>query len=128
MSENLNELPQDIPAAIHLTDSAANKIFELLQEENNNQLCLRIYVTGGGCSGMQYGFSFDEKIDPNDALVEKAINSTTAIRVLIDPVSFQYLAGARIDFEDKFGHSQFIIKNPNAKTSCGCGSSFSTDD
>lgn len=127
MAEHLNAI-LEIPPAIDITDQAAAKVYELLQEEDNKALSLRIYVTGGGCSGMKYGFTFDDKIDPNDTLVEKSISSEGHIRVLIDPISFQYLSGAKIDFEETVSDAQFIIKNPNAKTTCGCGSSFTVEE
>lgn len=102
------------------TDSAAGKVRELIDEEGNANLKLRIFVSGGGCSGFQYGFAFDEAIADDDVAVEKH-----GVQVLVDAMSFQYLAGAEIDFEDGLEGSRFVIKNPNATSTCGCGSSFS---
>jgi len=121
----------DIPAPIGFTDSAAHKVWELIEEEGNLQLMLRVYITGGGCSGFQYGFTFDEVANPDDTLVEKHIQANAAnpqevtVKLVVDPMSFQYLAGAEIDYKSDLTGEQFIIRNPNAKTTCGCGSSFS---
>ncbi|MBI3773725.1 MAG: iron-sulfur cluster insertion protein ErpA [Gammaproteobacteria bacterium] len=105
---------------VMFSDGAAAKVKELIQEEGNDALKLRIYVTGGGCSGFQYGFSFDESINDGDTVVEK-----DGVRLLIDPMSFQYLNGAEIDYSEGLEGAHFVIRNPNASTSCGCGSSFS---
>lgn len=102
------------------SDSAAAKVKNLIEEENNPDLMLRVYVTGGGCSGFQYGFTFDEKVNEGDTTVEK-----DGVSLLIDPMSFQYLVGAEIDYVDDLQGARFIIRNPNASTTCGCGSSFS---
>jgi len=102
------------------TDSAANKVRDLIAEEGNPGLKLRVFVTGGGCSGFQYGFTFDDTINEGDTTVEKA-----GVTLLIDPMSFQYLAGAEIDYVEGLEGAQFVIRNPNATTTCGCGSSFS---
>jgi iron-sulfur cluster insertion protein len=102
------------------TDSAASKVKELITEENNPNLKLRIFVSGGGCSGFQYGFSFDENIADDDTRVER-----NGVTLVIDPMSFQYLMGAEIDYQEGLDGSRFVIKNPNAQTTCGCGSSFS---
>ncbi len=102
------------------TDSAANKVKSLIQEEGNDSLKLRVYVTGGGCSGFQYGFTFDESINEGDTAVEK-----NGVTLLIDPMSFQYMVGAEIDYKEDLEGAQFVIRNPNANTTCGCGSSFS---
>ncbi len=102
------------------TDSAASKVKELIEEEQNDALKLRIYVTGGGCSGFQYGFTFDESVNEGDTVVEK-----DGVSLLIDPMSFQYLSGAEIDYKEGLEGSHFVIRNPNATTTCGCGSSFS---
>lgn len=110
------------PAPLVFTDSAASKVSELIQEEENNDLSLRVYITGGGCSGFQYGFSFEEKIAGDDIIVEKQ-----DVKLLVDPLSFQYLRGAEIDYKDDVQGARFVIRNPNAKTTCGCGSSFSAD-
>ncbi len=102
------------------TDSAANKVKELISEEDNADLKLRVFVSGGGCSGFQYGFSFEEEANEDDTVMTK-----NGVQLLIDPMSFQYLAGAEIDYQEGIGGAQFIIRNPNAVTTCGCGSSFS---
>ncbi len=102
------------------TDSAANKVKELIEEEGNPALKLRVFVTGGGCSGFQYGFTFDEAANEDDTQMEK-----NGVTLLIDPMSFQYLVGAEIDYSEGLEGSQFVIKNPNATSTCGCGSSFS---
>jgi iron-sulfur cluster insertion protein len=101
------------------TDSAAAKVKELIDEEGNPDLKLRVFINGGGCSGFQYGFTFEEDINDDDTKVEKG-----GVTLLVDPLSFQYLVGAEIDYTEGLQGSQFVIKNPNAKTSCGCGSSF----
>ncbi len=120
--------------ALHFTESAALKVLELIQEEGNLNLKLRAYVTGGGCSGFQYGFTFDETINEDDTVVTKEIvaeddeeggSGSHAVQLLVDPMSFQYLVGAEIDYKEDLEGAQFIIRNPNAKTTCGCGSSFS---
>jgi len=105
---------------IKFTDSAANRVSELLAEEGDLNLKLRVYVTGGGCSGFQYGFTFDEVVNEDDTVVEK-----NGVSVLVDPMSLQYLQGAEIDYTESVSGSQFVIRNPNATTTCGCGSSFS---
>lgn len=102
------------------TDSAVSKVRELIQDEGNPALKLRIYITGGGCSGFQYGFTFDESVNDGDTVVEKA-----GVSLLIDPMSYQYLNGAEIDYSEGLEGSHFVIRNPNASTTCGCGSSFS---
>lgn len=108
------------------TENAAAKVLELIEEEGNPNLKLRVYVTGGGCSGFQYGFTFDEATQEDDTIVSKTVNSTT-VQLLVDSLSFQYLDGAEIDYKEDIEGEQFIIRNPNAKTTCGCGSSFTTD-
>jgi len=102
------------------SDSAASKVKTLIEEEGNPDLMLRVYVTGGGCSGFQYGFSFDEECNEGDTQVEKS-----GVTLLVDPMSFQYLVGAEIDYTEGLEGAQFVIRNPNATTTCGCGSSFS---
>lgn len=102
------------------TDNAANKVKQLIEEEGNTDLKLRVFVSGGGCSGFQYGFTFDEVANEDDTVLNK-----NGVQLLIDPMSFQYLAGAEIDYQEGLEGSQFVIKNPNAETTCGCGSSFS---
>ena len=106
--------------AITITDSAATKIADLLAEENNPKLCLRTFVQGGGCSGFQYGFTFDEEQNEDDFVIEKG-----GVKILIDSMSYQYLVGAEINYTEDVMGSSFTIKNPNAQTTCGCGSSFS---
>ena len=102
------------------TDSAASKVRQLIEEEGNNDLKLRVFVAGGGCSGFKYGFTFDELISEDDTVMEK-----NGVKLLIDPMSFQYLAGAEIDYQENAEGAQFVIKNPGASSTCGCGSSFS---
>jgi len=116
---NMNAVT-DAPSVLVFTDSAAGKVRELIEEEGNNELKLRVFVTGGGCSGFQYGFTFDEVQNDDDTVMEK-----NGVTLLIDPMSYQYLAGAVIDYTDGLEGSQFVIKNPNATSTCGCGSSFS---
>lgn len=106
--------------AINFSDSAAAKVGELIAEEGNDHLKLRVYVSGGGCSGFQYGFTFDEEPNDDDTLIEK-----NGVTVLIDAMSIDYLRGAEIDYKEDVSGSQFVIRNPNASTTCGCGSSFS---
>ena len=102
------------------TDDAANKVKQLIEEEGNSDLKLRVFVSGGGCSGFQYGFTFDELANEDDTVLNK-----NGVQLLIDPMSFQYLVGAEIDYQEGLDGAQFVIKNPNATTTCGCGSSFS---
>lgn len=102
------------------TESAANKVKSLIEEEGNENLKLRVYVTGGGCSGFQYGFTFDEAVNDGDTSIE-----TNGVTLLIDPMSYQYMVGAEVDYKEDLEGSQFVIRNPNATTTCGCGSSFS---
>jgi iron-sulfur cluster insertion protein len=106
--------------AVNFTDSAAEKVSGLIAEEGNDNLKLRVYITGGGCSGFQYGFTFDEEVAEDDTQIEKM-----GVTVLIDSMSIQYLEGAEIDYKESIEGSQFVIRNPNATTTCGCGSSFS---
>ena len=111
----------DTPAfPVLFTDSAVAKVSELINEEGNPNLKLRIYVTGGGCSGFQYGFAFDEEAKEDDFTIEKS-----GVALLIDSMSLQYLTGAEIGYEEGLEGSRFVIKNPNASSTCGCGSSFS---
>lgn len=107
-------------APLNFTDSAASKVKQLIDEEGNSELKLRVFVSGGGCSGFQYGFTFDEAAADDDTVMEK-----NGVTLLIDPMSFQYLVGAEIDYQENAEGAQFVIKNPNATTTCGCGSSFS---
>jgi len=108
-----------LASPLKVTDSAAAKIQSLIEEESNTNLKLRVFVEGGGCSGLQYGFTFDEEINDGDTAVEK-----NGVTLLVDPLSFQYLMGAEIDFKADLQGEQFVIRNPNAATTCGCGSSF----
>jgi iron-sulfur cluster insertion protein len=110
----------EIPSPLVFTDAAATKVQGLIEEENNDNLKLRVFVSGGGCSGFQYGFTFDETVSEGDTVVENG-----GVTLLIDPMSFQYLAGAEIDYTEGLEGAQFVIRNPNATTTCGCGSSFS---
>ncbi len=109
-----------MPAPLVFTDSAADKVKQLVEEEGNPELKLRVFVSGGGCSGFQYGFTFDEVQNEDDSVMEK-----NGVRLLIDPMSYQYLSGAEIDYTEGLEGAQFVIKNPNATSTCGCGSSFS---
>lgn len=102
-----------------LTDSAARKVRKLRESESNDALMLRVYITGGGCAGFSYGFTFDESINDGDTVAENG-----DVKVLVDPMSFQYLAGSEIDYEEGLQGSRFVVRNPNAATTCGCGSSF----
>ena len=102
------------------TEAAASKVKELIEEEGNAALNLRVFVSGGGCSGFQYGFTFDEEVNEDDAQVDK-----NGVKLLIDAMSYQYLVGAEIDYQENVEGAQFVIKNPNATSTCGCGSSFS---
>jgi iron-sulfur cluster insertion protein len=110
----------EMPAPLLFTDSAANKVKDLIDEEGNDALKLRVFVTGGGCSGFQYGFTFDEETSAEDTVMQK-----NGVTLLIDPMSYQYLIGAEIDYQENLEGAQFVIKNPNATSTCGCGSSFS---
>lgn len=114
----MDMVTQELPLVF--TDSAASKVRELIEEEGNADLKLRVFVTGGGCSGFQYGFTFDEEVSDDDTVMQK-----NGVTLLVDPMSFQYLVGAEIDYTEGLEGSQFVIKNPNATSTCGCGSSFS---
>ncbi|HXQ63520.1 MAG TPA: iron-sulfur cluster insertion protein ErpA [Steroidobacteraceae bacterium] len=116
-SDAAGDLP---PPPLLFTDAAAHKVGELIREEANPALKLRVYVQGGGCSGFQYGFTFDESIEDGDLTV-----ANQGVTLVVDPMSFQYLIGAEIDYREGLDGAQFVIRNPNAKTTCGCGSSFS---
>ena len=109
----------EMPAPLVFTDAAAAKVKNLIEEEGNADLKLRVFVQGGGCSGFQYGFTFDEVVNEDDAAMEK-----NGVTLLIDSMSYQYLVGAEIDYKEDLEGAQFVIKNPNATTTCGCGSSF----
>jgi iron-sulfur cluster insertion protein len=136
-----------------VTDAAARKVYALIQDEGDASLVLRVFITGGGCSGFQYGFSFEEQVNDDDLVIEKrgflegdapsdshdalqtasentaqpADNQEACVRVVVDMMSFQYLQGAEIDYREDISGAQFIIRNPNAKTTCGCGQSFSAE-
>lgn len=114
MTEEFNESPVDF------SEAAATKVKTLIEEEGNDALMLRVFVTGGGCSGFQYGFTFDENSQEGDTRVEQH-----GVTLVIDPMSYQYLVGAEIDYTEGLEGAQFVIRNPNATTTCGCGSSFS---
>ena len=116
MSESATEMNVDVT----FSDAAANKVKLLVAEEKNPNLKLRIYISGGGCSGFQYGFSFDEKVGDGDVVVENG-----EVALVIDPMSYQYLIGAEVDYTEGLEGAQFVVNNPNATTTCGCGSSFS---
>jgi len=108
------------PSVLVFTDAAAGKVRDLITEEGNPNLKLRVFVQGGGCSGFQYGFTFDEDVNDDDTALDKG-----GVTLLIDSMSYQYLTGAEIDYKEDINGAQFVIKNPNATTTCGCGSSFS---
>lgn len=110
----------EMPTPFVFTDAAASKVRDLIVEEGNDQLKLRVFVTGGGCSGFQYGFTFDEEVTEEDTVLEKG-----GVTLLVDSMSYQYLVGAEIDYTEGVEGAQFVIKNPNATSTCGCGSSFS---
>lgn len=127
LATNTVAAEETIPSPITVLDTAAAKIYELMLEENNLSLSLRIYVTGGGCSGLQYNFAFEEAINDSDTVVEKLAifgEQEHPVKILLDPISMQYLLGAEVDYKDDIEGGHFVIRNPNAKTSCGCGSSF----
>ena len=107
-------------APVNFTDSAAGKVSALIAEEGNPELKLRIYVSGGGCSGFQYNFAFDEAVNDDDTVIAK-----NGVTLLIDSMSFQYMAGASVDYQEGLEGARFVINNPNASSTCGCGSSFS---
>jgi len=107
------------PTPLVFTDAAARKVSELIKEEDNPDLMLRVFVAGGGCSGFQYGFTFDEKVEDGDSSI---VNQ--GVTLLVDPMSVQYLMGAEIDYKEDLQGAQFVIRNPNASTTCGCGQSF----
>ncbi|WP_369600919.1 iron-sulfur cluster insertion protein ErpA [Hahella sp. SMD15-11] len=108
------------PTPLLFTDLAAEKVRDLIREEGDDNLVLRVFVTGGGCSGFQYGFTFDDQVNEDDTVVEKG-----GVRLVVDPLSYQYLAGATVDYVEGLEGARFVVRNPNAQTTCGCGSSFS---
>ena len=124
MSINVSFTPMQPKAvgapAIGFSDAAAEKLKSLIEEEKNPNLKLRVFVSGGGCSGFQYGFEFDENVKDDDIKVEKA-----GVTMVVDAMSAQYLAGATVDYEEGLEGSRFVIENPNATSTCGCGASFS---
>ena len=113
-------LAREITPSLVFSGAAASKVKELIEDEGNDALMLRVFISGGGCSGFQYGFTFDEKVGEGDTVVENE-----GVKLLVDPMSFQYLSGAEIDYSEGMEGAQFVIRNPNASTTCGCGSSFS---
>jgi iron-sulfur cluster insertion protein len=116
----MSAVAEYIPSTLQLTANAVAKVKSLVEEEDNAELKLRVYVTGGGCSGFQYGFSFEDAAAEDDTRVEK-----DGVTVLVDPMSFQYLVGSEVDYKEGLEGSRFVINNPNAASTCGCGSSFS---
>ena len=120
IAEPLAPAADEMPVPLVFTDSAAAKVADLVAEEGNPELKLRVFVQGGGCSGFQYGFTFDEEVSEDDTSMTR-----NGVTLLIDAMSYQYLVGAEIDYKDDLDGAQFVIKNPNASTTCGCGSSFS---
>lgn len=116
----MSVVQQQAASPLFFSDSAVAKVRELVEEEGNPDLKLRVFVTGGGCSGFQYGFSFDDNQDDEDTVIEKG-----GAVLLVDPMSYQYLVGATIDYQEGLQGSQFVVQNPNASSTCGCGSSFS---
>ena len=120
MSAVAENIQTQMPEPIVFTDNAAAKVADLIAEEGNPDLKLRVFVQGGGCSGFQYGFSFDEQQEQEDLALQR-----DGVTLLVDPLSLQYLMGAEVDYRESLQGSQFVIRNPNAKTTCGCGSSFS---
>lgn len=115
----ISTLDIEMPTPLVFTDNAAKKVKELIEEEGSPDLKLRVFVSGGGCSGFQYGFTFEEEVNEDDTQVMK-----DTVTLLIDPMSLQYLMGAEIDYQDNLQGSQFVIRNPQATSTCGCGSSF----
>lgn len=120
MSSEVQKMAVTEADPLVFTEAAANKVSSLIEEEGNPSLMLRVFISGGGCSGFQYGFTFDEELQEGDAEVVK-----NGVKLLIDPMSIQYLEGAEIDYTEGLEGAQFVIRNPNASTTCGCGSSFS---
>ncbi|WJF89836.1 iron-sulfur cluster insertion protein ErpA [Paraburkholderia bonniea] len=120
MNAVVNSPVAEMPGPFVFTDAAADKVKQLIEEEGNSELKLRVFVQGGGCSGFQYGFTFDEEVNEDDTVMDK-----NGVQLLIDSMSYQYLVGAEIDYKDDLNGAQFVIKNPNATSSCSCGSSFS---
>ncbi len=119
MDVETRSIPDEAPPPLVFTDAAARKVSDLIRGEGNPKLMLRVFVQGGGCSGLQYGFEFDEELQDGDTCVENQ-----GVKLLVDPMSVQYLTGAEIDYREGLDGAQFVIRNPNATTTCGCGSSF----
>lgn len=115
----MTDAASNLDTPLIFTQAAALKVKELIEEEQNADLKLRVFVTGGGCSGFQYGFSFDDNVEDGDTQIQNC-----GVTLLVDPMSFQYLSGAEIDYTEGLEGAQFVIRNPNATTTCGCGSSF----
>ncbi|AKH88238.1 iron-sulfur cluster insertion protein ErpA [Edwardsiella tarda] len=113
-------MSDEMAVPLQFTDAAANKVKSLVADEDNPNLKLRVYITGGGCSGFQYGFTFDDKINDGDMTIENQ-----GVALVVDAMSLQYLVGGSVDYTEGLEGSRFIVNNPNAKTTCGCGSSFS---
>ena len=113
-------LAREVTSSLIFSVAAASKVKALIEDEGNDALMLRVFISGGGCSGFQYGFTFDEEVGEGDTVVENE-----GVKLLVDPMSFQYLSGAEIDYSEGMEGAQFVIRNPNASTTCGCGSSFS---
>lgn len=117
----MSDMPISVtPTGMKFSNAAAGKVLRLIQEEENEDLKLRVFVTGGGCSGFEYGFTFDEDVEEDDTTIENS-----GVTLLVDALSFQYLAGAEIDFKEDLLGSRFVVTNPNASATCGCGNSFS---
>lgn len=116
----MSVVQQQMATPLFFSDSAVAKVRELIEDEGNPDLMLRVFVTGGGCSGFQYGFSFDEELDDEDTVIER-----DGVKLLVDPMSYQYLVGATVEYQEGLQGSQFVVQNPNASSTCGCGSSFS---
>ncbi|WP_372965294.1 iron-sulfur cluster insertion protein ErpA [Marinobacter sp.] len=116
----MSVVQQQVATPLFFSDSAVAKVRELIEEEENPELKLRVFVTGGGCSGFQYGFSFDENQEEDDTVIER-----DGVKLLVDSMSYQYLVGATIEYQEGLQGSQFVVQNPNASSTCGCGSSFS---
>ncbi|AGJ87545.1 iron-sulfur cluster insertion protein ErpA [Raoultella ornithinolytica] len=113
-------MSDDVALPLEFTEAAAKKVKFLIADEDNPNLKLRVYITGGGCSGFQYGFTFDDQVNEGDMTIEKQ-----GVGLVVDPMSLQYLVGGAVDYTEGLEGSRFIVTNPNAKSTCGCGSSFS---
>lgn len=116
----MTDIPTEFtPLSLVFTDSAASKVKTLITEEDNDALMLRVFVTGGGCSGFEYGFTFDEDLEEDDTAIENQ-----GVKLVVDSLSYQYLTGAEVDFKEDLQGSRFVVTNPNAASTCGCGNSF----